>query len=45
MKVLDKFAETLGSDEKSNPSIIEKKFKEFCKDTGGKDDRFVSIAL
>ncbi|KAK4318565.1 hypothetical protein Pmani_010440 [Petrolisthes manimaculis] len=37
---LTKISEALSSDEKSNPADIERKFKEICKPSKGKDNRF-----
>lgn len=40
--VVDKFSQTLTADIKSNPKKIETKFREFCKGTKSKENRFVS---
>jgi len=40
VKALNKFSESLSSDEKSAPAKIEKKFKEYCKTAKGKENRF-----
>jgi len=40
IKYLTKFKATLDSDELTNPTKIEKSFREFCKTSKGKDQRF-----
>ncbi|XP_071553081.1 mesencephalic astrocyte-derived neurotrophic factor homolog [Panulirus ornatus] len=37
---MTKFSETLSSDEKTKPNVIEKRFKETCEKAKGKDNRF-----
>lgn len=41
---VNKFVESLTNDIKSDPKKIESKFKEFCKTTKSKENRFVSIS-
>ena len=43
MKFLTRFAESLTSDERSNPATVEKKFRETCKTVKKREERFVSI--
>jgi hypothetical protein len=43
MAVVEKFANTLSSDVRSNTKKIEDEFRKFCKTTKGKENRFVSI--
>jgi len=43
--VVDKFSQTLSSDIKSDTKKIETKFREFCKGTKSKENRFVSLNL
>lgn len=43
--VVDKFSQTLTEDIKSDPKKIEEKFREFCKGTKSKENRFVSMSL
>lgn len=43
MTVVEKFANTLSPDVRSNTRKIEDEFREFCKTTKGKENRFVSI--
>jgi len=43
MTVVEKFANTLSSDVRSNTKKIEDEFRTFCKTTKGKENRFVSI--
>lgn len=43
--VVDKFSQTLTSDIKSDPKKIETKFREFCKSTKSKENRFVSLHI
>lgn len=40
--VVDKFSQTLSADIKSDPKKIETKFREYCKGTKSKENRFVS---
>lgn len=40
--VVDKFSQTLSADIKSDPKKIEAKFREYCKGTKSKENRFVS---
>lgn len=42
VSVVDKFSQTLTPDIKSDPKKIEAKFREFCKSTKSKENRFVS---
>lgn len=41
--VVDKFSQSLTADIKSDPKKIEAKFREYCKGTKSKENRFVSI--
>lgn len=45
--VVDKFIQTLKNkpDVKNNPKMIEEKFREFCKSTKSKENRFVSLHI
>lgn len=40
IKFLTRFKNTLDNDELSNPAMIEGKFKDYCKEAKGKDNRF-----
>lgn len=40
--VLNKLASKLGADEKSNPELIEQRFRELCLETKKAENRFVS---
>lgn len=40
VKTLNKFSESLSGDEKGTPAKIEKKFREYCKNVKGKENRF-----
>jgi len=43
MAVVEKFANTLSPDVRSNTKKIEDEFRKFCRTTKGKENRFVSI--
>lgn len=43
--VVDKFSQTLTPDIKNDPKKIEDKFREFCKSTKSKENRFVSLYI
>ena len=43
MTVVEKFANTLSPDVRSNTRKIEDEFRKFCKTTKSKENRFVSI--
>nr|CAG4644357.1 EOG090X0F26 [Lepidurus arcticus] len=38
--VVDKFAATLTAEERKSPKVIEDKFRQFCKESKGKENRF-----
>lgn len=40
--VLERFSNSLDSDVKKNPKLIEQEFKNFCKTSKSKENRFVS---
>ncbi|EFA05582.1 mesencephalic astrocyte-derived neurotrophic factor homolog [Tribolium castaneum] len=40
IKVLDKFAASLSDDVKKDPKLIESKFRDYCKNTRNKENRF-----
>lgn len=41
VKLVRRFSDTLEGDEKNDASLIEVRFKQFCKSLKGKDERFV----
>ena len=41
VKLVRRFTDTLEGDEKNDASLIEIRFKQFCKNLKGKDERFV----
>jgi hypothetical protein len=45
IKVLDKFAGALSDSVKKDHKLIESEFKDFCKSTKNKENRFVSICV